>query len=476
MEPDQSRCARCGTELAPARREAETGRIAALPEEVLEGKWRLEQKLGEGGMGAVYLAHDLQLDRKVAVKLLAEKFVDDQELVARFEREARFTASLEHPNIVPVYAVGRAGKRPYIVMKKLEGMTLAEHLRHHGTLVDDDLLYVMKQLCSGLEFIHARGFVHRDLKSQNIFLGSDGHATILDFGILHSRKKGEALTRAGMVMGTPEYMSPEQALGRDIDHRADLYALAVILFECISGSLPFTAENDLELIQLQAHHAPPELSARAPSAPAAMVEVMRRALDKLPERRFGSAGELYRATERAFTVRTPIPLTRPVAATPAAVATPPSAPHRALPLVPLALGAAAFLLAGMGIAWKLAHARRPSRLRPRAVAALRTPPPAEGPASPAIAPTPGAAVVDPAPARRAPSKPGQLNVQTTVKGEPFWANVFVNGAKKGNTPVALQLPAGTHKVRLVRSGFKPVLREVRIAPGERTLLRIELTP
>src|SRR5437868_4883174 len=180
-------CSRCGTPTGMGAALGEVVEPTLVPvkgSEVLDGKWKLERKIGEGGMGAVYLAHDLQLDRKVAIKILASSLAHDAELVARFEREARFTASLEHPNIVPIYAVGRFKARPFMVMKYLEGQPLSAILRAQNVMPLDQVLALTRQVCGGLEFIHAKGYVHRDIKAGNIFVSPAGLATILDFGIL----------------------------------------------------------------------------------------------------------------------------------------------------------------------------------------------------------------------------------------------------------------------------------------------------
>ncbi len=571
--------------------------------DVLEGKWRLERKLGEGGMGTVYLAHDLQLDRKVAIKVLASQLAGDSELVTRFEREARLTASLEHPNIVPVYAVGAMQGRPFIVMKKLEGRTLAAYLRECGALPGDELLSLMRQLCSGLDFIHARGFIHRDIKSGNIFIGPDGLATILDFGILRTSENVDALTRTGMVMGTPQYMSPEQALGAtEIDHRADLYALAVLLFECLTGTLPFEAESELSLIQMQAHAPAPDVVDRAPWVPAAVAEVVKRALSKRPEERYASGGELLAALEDAYGAKIALPVTGPRPAAPAAPpdsgspppandamftrpsmkrlagetstpqrvrTTPARTPGRPGPALsanpvgrstaaPVATSArlpapppaspsptrslrlfrkgktpavvAAGILSALVLAY-LAAGRVPSlkRVQPHAAEARPAKPPSSadtlalfdagldlreektaevaadagttlasaqveasnrGPVGGAeeIAETAPAADPESEDARLrvgarqvATRKPplrgnGSLNLITTLAGEPYWAAVSVDGVRKGNTPLRLDLPAGKHRIHFERVGFKSVNKQVKIASGRSSMLRIELTP
>jgi eukaryotic-like serine/threonine-protein kinase len=197
--------------------------------EVLDGHWRLERKLGKGGMGTVYLAHDLELERQVAIKMLAPQYCDDPGLVQRFEREARMMAKLDHPNLVPVYSVGRTPKGPYIVMKLLDGVTLAEALKSRGRMSVHEVLLVTRQVAAGLQFIHDRQVVHRDVKPANIFVGPDGHVTLLDLGV--ARDSTSDLTRTGVLLGTPRYMSPEQIHGQPADHRSDLYALATVVYE-----------------------------------------------------------------------------------------------------------------------------------------------------------------------------------------------------------------------------------------------------
>ncbi|MFP2932153.1 protein kinase domain-containing protein, partial [Pyxidicoccus sp. 3LG] len=234
-----------GTELQSSRlAEAQASAVRRSagpplqPGDVLEGKWRLEELLGAGGMGQVYRARDLALDRSVAIKLLHDALCEDPESVARFEREARAMARLEHAHIAPIHAVGQEGGRPFIVMKHLEGMSLARYLRSlPGPLPLSEVLALARQLCAGLAFIHQRGCVHRDIKPGNIFLSPAGHATLLDFGILWERRGSEA-TGSGVRLGTPSYMAPEQARGEPVDSRADLYSLGLVLLEVSTGLPP----------------------------------------------------------------------------------------------------------------------------------------------------------------------------------------------------------------------------------------------
>jgi serine/threonine-protein kinase len=264
--------------------------------EVLDGHWRLERKLGRGGMGIVYLAHDLELDRPVAIKMLAPQYCDDPGLVQRFEREARMMAKLDHPNLVPVFSVGRTAQGPYIVMKLLEGMTLGEMLKARGRLSLPEALMATRQLAAGLQFIHDRQVVHRDVKPANIFVGPDGHVTLLDLGV--ARDSTSDLTRTGVLLGTPRYMSPEQIHGEPADHRSDLYALATVVFEMVTGQPVFEANSDFSLMRAHIEKPPPDPSKFVEVSPE-LTAALLKALSKDPAARFQSARELADALEMA---------------------------------------------------------------------------------------------------------------------------------------------------------------------------------
>jgi len=299
----EGHCARCGASLLPTKAAPpEPHGIGLAVGDVLEGKWRIDGSLGSGGMGSVFLAQDLGLDRKVAIKVLAPKFAADPGFAARFEREAQATAKLEHPNIVPIYAVGRHQDWPFIVMKALEGTTLSRLLRERmaagAHLSREEVLAVFGPLCGALAFLHAKGYVHRDVKPANVFVGSHGHVTLLDFGVLHD-SHAERLTLNGMQLGTPVYASPEQLSGaRDVDPRADVYALGVMLYEILAQRLPYSGDS----ITLMQFHAapPPPLADLVQSLPAGVAATVHRALSMRPADRFRSASEFYAALEQAW--------------------------------------------------------------------------------------------------------------------------------------------------------------------------------
>jgi serine/threonine protein kinase len=195
------------------------------------GRYRLERPLGRGGMATVYLAHDEQLDRAVAVKLLAENLADDATFRKRFLREARLAARLSHPNVVNIYDAGETEDgRPYIVMEHVQGMTLADLMRQRGRLSAAEAAGLAVQACRGLAHAHAAGLVHRDVKPQNLLLGPGGTLKVADFGIARAAET-TALTQAGTVLGTAAYLSPEQATGEEVTSAADVYSVGAVLYQ-----------------------------------------------------------------------------------------------------------------------------------------------------------------------------------------------------------------------------------------------------
>jgi eukaryotic-like serine/threonine-protein kinase len=256
---------------------------------LIAGRYRVARRLGGGGMAEVFLARDTTLDRLVAVKVLRERFADDQEFVARFHREARAAAALNHPNVVAIHDRGGSAGSSYIVMEYVPGETLKERIRREGRLSPAAARAVECALLDALQAAHDRGIVHRDVTAQNVLLTGDGRVKVADFGIAHFGSS--ALTSTGVVMGTSRYLSPEQARGEPTDKRSDVYSAGVVLFEMLTGRLPFEGDNDLAIALRHASEPAPAPSSLEPGLSPQLDEIVGRALRKDPGERFQTAQE-----------------------------------------------------------------------------------------------------------------------------------------------------------------------------------------
>ncbi len=255
------------------------------------GHYTLIQKLGQGGMGSVYKAWDHSLDRLVALKFLSPHLYANEEMKARFLQEARTTSALDHPNICTIYSIEETGNgRIFIVMAFYEGETLRTKI-DKAPLDPSEAIGLLTQVCRGLEKAHSVGIVHRDLKPANVILTPDGVAKVLDFGIA-KLGGGEELTRPGTTVGTVSYMSPEQARGKPVDHRTDIWALGVLLYEMLTGHKPFDADDDIGRLYAIVHEEPRPPETAGEAWPAGLIDILRKALEKDPARRYQSAAEL----------------------------------------------------------------------------------------------------------------------------------------------------------------------------------------
>ena len=260
--------------------------------------YTLLEPIGHGGMAVVYRARQESLDRTVAVKILSENLAASPEFMERFRREARTAANLRHPNVITVHDFGQDERGvPYLVLEYIEGPTLADLM--DAGLDDGRIPNLLDQIAAGLDYAHARGVIHRDIKPGNVLLTDDGRAVLADFGLAWLLE-GAHLTLTGGVIGTPEYMSPEQAAGEPIDHRSDVYALGVVLYEMLVGERPFLAETPIGVLLKHLQDPAPSVLVARPDLPSAVGEVLARCLVKDPARRFASAGELARAFRAAF--------------------------------------------------------------------------------------------------------------------------------------------------------------------------------
>ena len=260
---------------------------------VIGQRYKILSMLGEGGMGAVYLAEDVTLGMRVAVKLLKKMYADDPEVLARFDREAQAMTVLQHPHIVRALGFGKSPEGDMcLVLEHVEGETLRTLLKRTERIPPEIAIDITKQIAEALACAHAAGVVHRDLKPENVLISwpttGKPWIKVLDFGMarLLVGAPGTPLTRKGAVFGTPQYMPPEQCMGQPVDTRADQYALGVITFEMLAGKRPFIAKSPLELVQMQIKNEPPALTSLVPGLPPAISEVVAKMLAKKADDRF----------------------------------------------------------------------------------------------------------------------------------------------------------------------------------------------
>jgi eukaryotic-like serine/threonine-protein kinase len=269
------------------------------------GRYKLEERIGEGAMADVYRAFDPRINRHLAIKVLKKEFVQDQEYSARFLQEAKAAGALSHPNIVTIYDIGETGGQPYIVMELLDGQPLDALMLEQKKLKPDRVMAYGIQITQALDYAHAMGVVHRDIKPSNIIVSKDGNSTkLLDFGIARMSRLDDALeishstTQIGAMPGTPRYMSPEQALGQPIDGRSDLYALGVVLYELLTGKKAFSASS-MAALMVQITQAEPEPIAKyAPDTPVGLQFIIGKLLAKRSDRRFQTGAQAAMALQR----------------------------------------------------------------------------------------------------------------------------------------------------------------------------------
>jgi serine/threonine protein kinase len=263
------------------------------------GNYQILEEIGRGGMAVVYRAYQPSLNRHVAIKILPPQLGLDQQFVERFQREAQAAAGLRHPNIVVIHDVGHQEGVYYIVMEYLEGQTLRELVEREGPLPQERAIRITEQIASALDYAHQRGFVHRDVKPANIFVSEGDRVTLTDFGIAKAASETQHLTRTGMLVGTPEYMSPEQAEGGRIDHRTDLYALGIVLFQMLVGRVPFRGTTPHAVLHAIIYEPPPPPRELNPNLAPATEDVIMRAIAKEPDRRFQRASDMVSALKSA---------------------------------------------------------------------------------------------------------------------------------------------------------------------------------
>jgi eukaryotic-like serine/threonine-protein kinase len=275
--------------------------LERLSSTILSGRYRLESKLGSGGMSTVYLALDEVLDRPVAIKLLHREISEEADQLERFRREARAAARLSHPNLVGVIDAGEDDGRPYIVFEYIEGRTLKRRIHEEGPLPVDEAVAYAIEIGRGLTAAHARKLVHRDVKPQNVLIDPDGRAKVTDFGIARSLES-KGLTATGRVVGTTDYVSPEQAMGEEVDERSDVYSVGVVLYEMLTGDVPFRAETQVGVAMKHVNEPMPDVQAKRPEVSAAVAAVVDRATTKDPRDRYWTVAEMVRDLEQTLEV------------------------------------------------------------------------------------------------------------------------------------------------------------------------------
>jgi serine/threonine-protein kinase len=268
----------------------------SLIDTLFDGRYRIQRKLGAGGMADVYLAEDQELGRRVAIKILNSRHGNDDQFIERFRREAKNAAALNHPNIVSIYDRGEAEDTYYIAMEYLDGRTLKELIVGRGAAPVNVAIEYARQILSALRFAHRHGIVHRDIKPHNVLVDGEGRVKVTDFGI--ARAGTSQMTETGSIVGTAHYLSPEQARGGEVDPRSDLYSLGVVLYELLTGKTPFDGETPVEIAMKHLSNTPKPPSKLRPDVPPELDMVVLRALAKNPDDRYQSADEMEADLER----------------------------------------------------------------------------------------------------------------------------------------------------------------------------------
>jgi serine/threonine-protein kinase len=268
---------------------------------VLSGRYRLKAKLGSGGMSTVYLARDETLDRPVAAKVMHLHMSEQADQLERFRREARAVAKISHPNVVAVIDAGEDHGHPYIVFEYVEGENLKQRIKRLGPLDPQEALAYAIEVARGLSVAHARKLVHRDVKPQNVLIDAEGRAKVTDFGIARQLEQ-QGVTDTGRVLGTTDYVSPEQAMGQGVDPRSDIYSLGVVLYEMLTGEVPFSADTQVGVAMKHVNEELPDVQRRRPELSAAAALTIERATTKDPAKRYTSIAEMIDDLETALEV------------------------------------------------------------------------------------------------------------------------------------------------------------------------------
>ena len=484
--PENSRfCSSCGADVSGGDGPTSTSSVDIVRERlqrIIQGKYRIERLLGKGGMGQVFLAHDLTLEREVAIKVLPPDVAQDDQVVRRFQQEAKTAAKLDHPNIIPIYRVESEGGLNYFVMKYVQGTSLEDLLEKKEPLPVADIQRILWEAACALGHAHQRGVVHRDVKPANIMFDHHGRVMLTDFGISKALQAATGFTATGMIIGTPHYMAPEQGKGAPVDGRADQYSLGVVGYRMITAELPFGGDSVHTIIYKHIYEEPPLASAKRPGIPGGLTAAISRALSKDPDLRFPTMEDFATAVWPEQPVASP-GKGKGQAARPARARATADAPTQitGAPTTPLAttrrrsragvwIGLAVVVAAG--VAGYLVLGRQGSAERavpPAEVDTVRIRDTVRVPVQSSRAPAPR---TKPRPAAPAPEAQGFL----TIAADPF-GEVYIDGVDAGQTPlVEYVVKPGRHTVRIEHAGFKTVTETVQVDASNTVRKRYTLLP
>ncbi len=473
-------CLSCGADVSGGDGPTSTSSVDLVRERlqrVIEGKYRIERLLGKGGMGQVFLAHDLTLEREVAIKVLPPDVAQDDQVVRRFQQEAKTAAKLDHPNIIPIYRVESEGGLNYFVMKYISGTSLEDLLDKKEPLPVPEIQRILWEAACALGHAHQRGVVHRDVKPANIMFDHDGRVMLTDFGISKALQAATGLTATGMIIGTPHYMAPEQGKGAAVDGRADQYSLGVVGYRMITAELPFSGDSVHTIIYKHIYEEPPLASTKRPGIPASLTVAISRALVKEPDQRFPTMEDFATAVWPEQPVASPGRLRTAARPRPPSRATADArteitgAPTTRLPAArrrsraPLVIGLVV-VAAGIGGYLMLGGERSGERVAVASVDTVRIQDTVRVPVARRPAPI--------KPREQAPVAPAQGFL--TIAADPF-GQVYIDGVDAGQTPlVEYAVKPGRHTIRIEHAGFRTITETVQVDASNTVRKRYTLLP
>lgn len=486
--PESSKfCSTCGADVSGGDGPTSTSSVDMVRERlqrIIEGQYRIERLLGKGGMGQVFLAHDLTLEREVAIKVLPPDVSQDDQVVRRFQQEAKTAAKLDHPNIIPIYRVESEGGLNYFVMKYISGTSLEDLLDKKEPLPVPEIQRILWEAACALGHAHQRGVVHRDVKPANIMFDHDGRVMLTDFGISKALQAATGLTATGMIIGTPHYMAPEQGKGAPVDGRADQYSLGVVGYRMITAELPFSGDSVHTIIYKHIYEEPPLASAKRPGIPGSLTVAVSRALAKEPDQRFATMEEFATAVWPEQPVASPAksrgaarPRSRATADAPTEITgaptTPissaksrkPAPPAQRRSRAPAVIGLAV-IAAGVGGYLMMGRKGTEERAAIPPVDTVRIQDTVRVPVQARPAPS--------KPRERAPVAPAQGFL--TIAADPF-GEVYIDGVDAGQTPlIEYAVKPGRHTIRIERAGFGTKTETVQVDASNTVRKRYTLLP